>query len=414
MNTIKRVPSIFLIICLVGFPQISETIYTPSLPDLAKSLGIQVSLAELTLSIYFIGFALGVFAYGILADAIGRKKALLLGIAVYILGSLGCGFSSSIGMLLFFRFVQAFGASAGSVVTQTILRDLYTGKERSKIFAVVSGALGFSPAIGPLLGGAIDELLHWRWNFYALVVMGVMLLGVCTLRLVETKLPSQNQSKKSCKDIVKLMKCMLSDPRVLCYAMIIAICNGIMFSYYAEAPFIFIEVIKLSPGQYGILGLVVALSFFIASYLSIKCNTYFQSERTITFGGGVSCLGAGLLAIICSLARISPDQSITVWIAMLLSIACIFIGIAIMIPNCLSNALVGYEQYSGTAASLLGLFYYCFIAIFTALMSYLHDGTVLAMPLYFFVLSASTVVLGTLLQNVFVMPELAQIGHSNK
>src|SRR4029079_14994620 len=113
-----KLPSFFLLICLLGFPHLSETIYTPSLPDLARDLAIKMNLAEFTLSIYFIGFAFGVLTYGILADILGRRKSMILGILVYLLGSLGCSFAYSIEHLLFFRFVQAFGASVGSVVTQ--------------------------------------------------------------------------------------------------------------------------------------------------------------------------------------------------------------------------------------------------------------------------------------------------------
>lgn len=83
-------PSLLLFIVLVGFPQISETIYTPSLPDIAHHLGAGNNVNQLTLSIYFLGFAFGVYCWGRLSDSIGRRPAMLWGILVYGLGSLGC------------------------------------------------------------------------------------------------------------------------------------------------------------------------------------------------------------------------------------------------------------------------------------------------------------------------------------
>lgn len=83
-------PSLLLFIVLVGFPQISETIYTPSLPDIAHHLGASNNAIQLTLSIYFLGFAFGVYCWGRLSDSIGRRPAMLWGILVYGLGSLGC------------------------------------------------------------------------------------------------------------------------------------------------------------------------------------------------------------------------------------------------------------------------------------------------------------------------------------
>ncbi|MCZ1268859.1 MFS transporter, partial [Paenibacillus tundrae] len=77
------VPSLLLMIVLIAFPQISETIYTPSLPDIAAALGVSNSSVQFTLSIYFIGFALGVFCWGWLSDLIGRRPAMLGGLIVY-------------------------------------------------------------------------------------------------------------------------------------------------------------------------------------------------------------------------------------------------------------------------------------------------------------------------------------------
>lgn len=114
-----------LLVCLVGFPQISETIYTPSLTEIATSYGVSLNLAQMTLSIYFLAFAAGVFFWGVSSDYLGRRKAMNFGIFIYILGCLVCLISSNITVLFIGRFIQAFGASTGSVTTQTILRDNY-------------------------------------------------------------------------------------------------------------------------------------------------------------------------------------------------------------------------------------------------------------------------------------------------
>ena len=121
-----------LILCLIGFPQLSETLFTPSLPDLARSFNVGIGVAENTLSVYFMGFAFGVLGFGILADKVGRRNSMILGIFVYFLGTLGCLLCNSIENLFLFRFIQAFGASCGSVVTQTMIRDRYQGRERKK------------------------------------------------------------------------------------------------------------------------------------------------------------------------------------------------------------------------------------------------------------------------------------------
>jgi Bcr/CflA subfamily drug resistance transporter len=385
MHTVRdraKIPSLVLLICLLGFPQISETIYTPSLPDLARSLGIRMDLAEFTLSVYFIGFSFGVLFYGLLADVIGRRRSMLIGLGVYLLGSIGCHWSIAIQELLFFRFIQAFGAAAGSVVTQTMLRDIYIGSERGRVFSIVSGALAFSPAIGPVIGGVVDQYFGWRANFFVLVLMGILLGGVCVLCLPETR-PVSHVKRNHLIEFVHLLMQMSRDPRIYTYTLLIAGCNGIVFSYYAEAPYIFIEILKLSPSQYGFLGLVIAASFFVASIVSLNLNRSVTSEKTVKIGALIATVGAILLKLLCKFFELSPTQSLLHWVFLLLCIMIIFIGIGVMLPNCLSHALVKYEAKSGSAGSLFGFSYYWLIAGFTAWMGILHNGTVHRMPLYF-------------------------------
>lgn len=161
MNTIKSSVklSLGLVLALVGFPQISETVYTPALPEVAKGLSASVHAVEATLAIYFAGFAVGVFIWGVVSDYIGRRKAMLFGLVTFMFSCVACALSQSVQTLLFWRFVQAFGASVGSVITQTMLRDLYDGKKRAQIFSILSGAPAFSPALGPFIGVLLVSIL---------------------------------------------------------------------------------------------------------------------------------------------------------------------------------------------------------------------------------------------------------------
>lgn len=177
---------IWLIIFLVGFPQISETIYTPSLSELATHYGVTGNQIQQTLSIYFAGFAIGVFLWGILSDFIGRKSAMLIGIVIYIAGSFLCLHAVDFQTLLLARFVQAVGASVGSNVSQTILRDTYSDKERIAVFSKISAVLAFSPAIGPLLGSVVASIWDVSMLFKLLILIGGIALLWSITGLVET------------------------------------------------------------------------------------------------------------------------------------------------------------------------------------------------------------------------------------
>jgi len=372
-------PSILLFIILVGFPQISETIYTPSLPDIARQLGASNNAIQLTLSIYFLGFAFGVFCWGRLSDSIGRRPAMLWGILVYGIGSLGCYLSSSVEWLLASRFIQAFGASTSSVVTQTILRESIDGAKRHAVFAQISAALAFTPALGPLIGGWVDQSFGFRAVFLTLVLMSAAIWAYTWTSLPETRVTAASKI-----NTLSVAKRLLFDRRVWGFGFLIGATNGILFSYYAEAPFIFIEFFQMSPGRFGFFGIFVALSSILGAMLSRKLLTKLQAEQIIVIGTLITMVGAlGLTA----LAAIGIKVTL---VDLMLMVACIFIlllGIGMAIPNCLSLALTSYTDVLGTAGAIFGLGYYVVVSLITTGMSVLHNGSLMIMPLYFLGLS---------------------------
>ncbi|OBZ14163.1 Bcr/CflA family drug resistance efflux transporter [Bacillus sp. FJAT-27264] len=375
------VPSLLLMIVLVAFPQISETIYTPSLPDLATALGVSNSSVQFTLSIYFIGFALGVFCWGWLSDLIGRRPAILGGLIVYGIGSLMCFYAESIDWLLVSRFIQAFGAATGSVVTQTMLRESVSGERRHVMFAQISAVIAFTPAVGPLIGGWVDQVFGFRAVFFVLVVMSVLLFVYAFLKLPETTSVSQ-RSKVA---ILPVVRRMLAIPRVLVFGGLIGGINGILFSYYAEAPFIFIEHFGLSPGVYGFMGIIVALASVVGAMISRRLLPLYAPEKIIHRGCLVMTGGSLLLTLGSSLSGM-PDNLVV--ICMLMSMFVMLIGAGMALPNCLSLALVQFHDVIGTAGAIFSLGYYLLVSLTTWGMSLLHNGSLLTLPLYFLTISS--------------------------
>ncbi|MEK3750557.1 multidrug effflux MFS transporter [Paenibacillus sp. FSL E2-8871] len=369
-------PSLLLMIVLVAFPQISETIYTPSLPDIAVALGVSNSSVQLTLSIYFIGFALGVLCWGWLSDFIGRRPAMLGGLIVYGIGSLMCFYSESITLLLVSRFIQAFGAATGSIITQTILRESVSGNKRHAMFAQISAVIAFTPAVGPLIGGWVDQAFGFRAVFFTLVMMSVLLFVYAFWKLPETT----DVSVRKKVAILPIVKRMLSLPRVLVFGLLIGGINGVLFSYYAEAPFIFIEHFNISPGVYGFLGIVVALASIVGAMMSKRLLSLYAAEKIIHIGCLVMTSGALLLTIVSSLASL-PNMMLMVCI--LITLFVMLMGAGIALPNCLSLALVNFQDVVGTAGAIFSLGYYLLVSLATWGMSALHNGSLLTMPIYF-------------------------------
>lgn len=373
MKHILREPSIWLLIFLVGFPQVSETIYTPSLPELAIELNASGNQMQQTLSIYFVGFAVGVLLWGILSDRIGRRPAMLWGILLYILGSLGCLFSQSVEFLLLARFIQATGAASGSVVTQTVMRDCYDDSRRPQMFAKVSAVLAFSPAVGPLMGSVIAETMGVGAVFMALVLIGAIALFLSYRGLNETK-PEQS----SAIGLWYVAKRMLTDRTVWIYATIIGIINGIIFSYYGEAPFIFINHLHFSVVEYGMIGFSVALASFVGAVVG-KLLLKRLHFITVMFSGFFTMLFACVLFI--STATLVTSEALQA-VGFIASIFFIMAGIGVALPSSLSNALLNYKDCLGIAGAFLGLLYYIEVSLITGGMSLIHNESTLTLPIY--------------------------------
>lgn len=386
MDSFQHKPDLWLLVLIVGLPQLSETVYTPALPDIARSLLTSHAMIEYTLTIYLFGFALGTLFWGKLSDKYGRKPALLMGLALYSAGCIGCFYSTTVVLLMGNRLLQAFGGSAGSVLGQAICRDAFDGAQRGKIFSIIGSALSFSPAFGPIIGGIVDQAFGWPFIFIFLIIMGLFVFISSLFYLPETYAPAPF----SFLIIKQVFNKMIRDKRVLAYGFLVAACNGISFSYFAEGPFYLITMLGLSPSYYGFSFMLFACAGLVGGYASKKMHDYaISSEIIINKGITVLCAGA-LLFLMGTMLFYSMSVSAFYWIFLtLICMTMIMIGIGIMIPNILSLALHDYRGTLGTASSLFGFYYYCLISLFTLVMGLVHNGTLCAMPIYFFCIALS-------------------------
>lgn len=383
-NVRKQVPSILIIIALVGFPQISESIFTPVLPALSYSFAVSAQAGQLTVGSYFIGFAVGVLFCGALSDRIGRRPAMLLGVAAYLLGNVWLVLAGNFTGLLCARLLQAFGAAAGSVITQTIMREAFSGVAGERVFAKVSAAMALAPALGPLLGGwLLSASGDYRGVFGGLIAMALALLASVWWCLPETRVVLAQPSAWP-QVAVRLLK----SPRVWRYGLLISGINGILFGYYAEAPFVFEHHFGLTPMQYGWLGLIIALASIVGAMIVNALAG--RVAPTVLINGGLVLAVIG--AVWMRLAATSLPWS-------LVAVFVLFLGIDGALPLVLNRALLGFEDVIGTASGLLSFAYYLAISGLITLMSAMHDGTVFALPRYALVLTVvmAVVSLGAIL-----------------
>lgn len=382
-------PAIWLIVLIVGLPQLSETVYTPSLPDIAHTLQTHVPMVEYTLTIYLFGFALGTLFWGKISDKLGRKPCIIAGLLIFIIGCISCYFSNSIESLMISRLVQAFGGSIGSVLGQAICRDAFHGPALGRVYSATGSALALFPALGPLCGGIIAEMFGWRNIFIFLLIFALIVMILVILMLPETH-PHASRKKVSIWDLATQL---ILDKKVIGFGLIVAGCNGILFGYFAEGPFYLIKGLGLAPSHYGLSFTVIALSTMMGGIVSKKLHGKYSSKEIM--GSGLLMIAFAttffsLLALINHHLLTLPFQLMIT--ATILSQMGSAFGICMAASNALALALVDYKHAIGSASSLFGFFYYCLISLFTFFMGFLHNGTLLPMPLYFLGLSCFMIV----------------------
>jgi MFS transporter, DHA1 family, multidrug resistance protein len=161
---------IALIAALMAMTAMTIDINLPAIPVTAEALGASLTTTQLTVTIFFGGFAVGQLVWGPLSDRIGRKPGVLVGTAVYVVATVGCALAPSIEALLALRAVQGFGAGAGSVLSRAIIRDLFEGPQMARILSLALAAFITAPIVAPSIGAVILGFASWRWIFGFLAI----------------------------------------------------------------------------------------------------------------------------------------------------------------------------------------------------------------------------------------------------
>ncbi len=147
-----------------GLVAIDSTIIATAVPSIVKDIGGFTQFPWL-FSIYLLAQAVTTPIYGKLADLFGRKPIMLLGIGLFLAGSIMCGIAWNMVVLIAFRAVQGLGAGAVFPMAVTIVGDVYSLEERAKVQGYLASVWGISSVVGPTLGGVFSEYVSWRWIF---------------------------------------------------------------------------------------------------------------------------------------------------------------------------------------------------------------------------------------------------------
>ncbi|MEQ8369825.1 MAG: multidrug effflux MFS transporter [Alphaproteobacteria bacterium] len=360
-----------LLTALAAYGPLAVDVYLPSLPSIVADYGTTEEKVQLTLSLFFVGFALGQLLHGPLSDRFGRRPVLIAGTATFILASIMAALASSVDMLIVARFLQALGAASGSVLSRTVVRDVYGPERSARVMAYMAAAMGLAPSLGPMIGGQIEEFLGWRWNFaFVAAAAGLCLLAIISL-LKETN-PKFNPEAVNFGPMLRIFARLAAEPAYLGHALTLAFNFGGYFAFISASAFVFIEFLGLTPGVYGVCFGAAVLGGLSGNLTSGRLVRRVGSPRLVLWGG-IAGAASGL-----AMAGLAWGGSTGVW-QILIPMAVYTFGMGLIMPNTIAMAIAPWPHNAGAASSLLGFIQMVLSAAAGILVVWASDGTQLAM-----------------------------------
>ncbi|MRG72117.1 Bcr/CflA family efflux MFS transporter [Alphaproteobacteria bacterium HT1-32] len=362
-----------LLVMLTAMGPVTTDLYLPSLPSLTTDLSTNVATAQLTLSVFMIGFALSQIIYGPLSDRFGRRPVVIIGFSLYTLASIACAFAWNIETLIIARFFQAVGGCSGVVIARAAVRDIYGPRESARVLALLGAAMGLAPAISPVIGGFIHKFYGWTGNFMALTLYGAVTVIMAFLIFAETN-RHKDPTALNPRAMARNFAALATARRFVGYSLTNTFIFASLFTFISGSSFVYIDVYDIPPEDFWIYFSACPLGYVLGSLTSARLSRRVGPDSLILagvlFGTVTSLIGMAAMGL-------GADGPVTIT----LSVIGVFVAVGMVMPNSIASAIAPYPKMAGAASSLLGLVQMTVGATAGIIVGITFDGT--AWPMMF-------------------------------
>ncbi|MBL7234728.1 multidrug effflux MFS transporter [Komagataeibacter oboediens] len=351
---------------LMGFASISTDIYLPAMPAMSNALAADPGMVEWTVSGYLVGFSLGQLFWGPVSDRHGRRLPVAAGMMIFIVGSVLCACSQTIGSLIIGRIVQALGASAGVVLSRAMVRDLYEGHHAVRMLSTLITVMAIAPLLGPIVGAQILVVSGWRAIFVVLSIVGIATLAA-VISLPET-LPSDRRHREPLSRAFLRYGELFATPRLMAYTGAGAFFYGGMFAYVAGTPFAYISYYHVPPRYYGLLFGAGIIGIMATNMLNARLAHRIGSTRMLQFGTLLAA-SAGTLTAFAAWTGYGGLWGLVVPLFVFAS------ATGFIVANSIVGALNTSPERSGSVSAFVGAAQYGSGIVGSGLIGMFADGT---------------------------------------
>jgi MFS transporter, DHA1 family, multidrug resistance protein len=355
---------------LSAFPPLSIDMYLPAMPTMAGDLHAADSTLQFTLTAFIIGLAVGQLVAGPLSDSMGRRKPLIIGLALYTVSSVLCALSPSAEVLIVSRTLQALGGAAAIVISRAVVRDLFSGTEMTKFFSMLMLVSGLGPILAPVLGGQILRVTSWRGVFVVLIVFGSVLL-ITTAAALPEPLPPHRRRPARFASTLRTYGGLLADRTFLGYALSGGLMFAGLFAYVSASSFVLQDSYRLNPQAFSLVFGVNGLGIMLAGQLNGRLVGHFPERRMLATGLVIATLGGTGVLLAALFALPLAALLVPLWFQVA--------SIGLVMPNATSLALAEQPNNAGSASALQGVMQFAIGGLATPLVSI--GGTNSAVPM---------------------------------
>lgn len=339
---------IYLVVVLAfmsAVAPLSTDMYLPALKNVQESFATSEFYTQLSLTSFFVAFAVGQLIYGPISDIYGRRKPLLVGVAVFIVSSIACVCFDSIYAFIFFRFTQALGGCSGVVIARAIINDKFDLREGAAILALMMIVGSLAPMLAPTFGAFMLDLFNWKFIFATLFSLGIVLFLMIYFGLKESGIIDKTLSLKP-KSVIQNYIFILKNRRFFIFVFSSGLCMAAMFAYITGSSYVFKDYFGLSSKAYGVIFGINALSMTIFSAINAKLVQKSSPYKILQ--------NSFLVMIICSVFLLLCGYFDFGFIYFEI---CLFFMLGMkgfIIPNAVVLAMARFKGKSGSASAVLG------------------------------------------------------------
>jgi MFS transporter, DHA1 family, multidrug resistance protein len=361
---------------LTATPPLAMDMYLPSLPEVTRSLHAPAATVQLTLTACLAGMALGQLVVGPMSDRWGRRRPLLVGLAVYLVATALCAVAPTVETLVALRLAQGLAGAAGIVIARAVVRDLYDGVAMARFFSTLMLISGTAPIVAPLIGGQILRVTDWRGVFVVLTVVGAVLATLVWFRLPET-LPPAERHEGGGREALRAMRGLLSDLPFTGYMLAGGFAFAALFAYISASPFVVQEIYGASPQTFSLLFGLNSVGLVIAGQINGKVLVgRVRLDKVLAVGLTVTVLAATAL-LLMSTGALGEVGLAPVAAALFVLMS----AMGITLPNTQSLALLRTRHAAGSASALLGTTSFLVGAVASPLVGVAGEHTAVPMAL---------------------------------